>query len=305
MQKLIFALALGRAAAQTTAPSYAPTEAESVAPSYAPTDTVYPYDPSATPTGGFPSATPTAKPTTPAPSTETGAPSATPAPTATKAQVVVIRQTTAGLTLAGCLASKDAFQATFAAQLGVATRLIVVVCEEITITRRRLTTGDTIEVVIEYKCGPDNTAVCNTVFETAGDLTPDSINAELQAQIAANPALDPTGELVTVTVQDIISVEEIPQEDFTDTDSPISSPTMAPTADPTSKPTSQPTAVPAAGPTAKPTFMPTMTPTSAPFTRRRALTEEETSGPASRKLLFAAAVYGSEVVQVLKDIWHA
>jgi len=58
-------------------------------------------------------------------------------------------------------------------------------------------------------------------------LTPDSINAELQNQIQQNPSLDPTGELATVTVQDIISVEEIPQEDFTDTDSPISAATCA------------------------------------------------------------------------------
>ena len=27
-------------------------------------------------------------------------------------------------------------------------------------------------------------------------------------------------------------------------------------------------------------------------------------GPASRKLLFAAAAYGSEVLQVMQDIWH-
>ena len=55
-----------------------------------------------------------------------------------------------GLTLAGCLATKDAWRVTYAQQLGVAASKIEVVCEEITTTRRRLQQGETIEVVIEY-----------------------------------------------------------------------------------------------------------------------------------------------------------
>ena len=82
-------------------------------------------------------------------------------------------------------------------------------------------------VVCRYKCGPDNTAVCNTVFETAQGLTPAEVTAELNAQIAADPSLDPGGDLQGVTVEDILKVEEIPQDQFTDTDSPISAATCA------------------------------------------------------------------------------
>ena len=79
--------------------------------------------------------------------------------------------------------------------------------------------------------------------------------------------------------------------------------TPPPTLSPTDTPTETPTT---ATPTATTTEMDFA---AAPRADVYALSKEEAAtstapAPASRKLLFAAANYGSEVLQVLQDIWH-